>query len=475
MVRLDPPESKEDFLKSCLGFETLSSVDLDRYETLLVNEFIETIRFFVTQGLHSDKKLYLLLDRVIFQRHGYVLPDKFTIGQFLNIVQSTQNVSSSPVEDEILRGFCGFDVIEANRRFGSRRGLSHVEDDKNYRESLVSWMEKTFGTERKVLSLGTGKGVLEGVLKKRDHQVVCVEYDEAFAQISLRENRVETIVADARKLPVRKGIFDLVLINESLGTMGLDILKPAVALLQKRGSLLVVEYPCLAGKPYRESFAPIYRIPSHQIAGLLHYDGLTDIHVETFGPYNMALIYGNTSSPILDQISSSPVNLSDVLNAYKSGKAEDKHKVEEGYLEDLRQSDELKKGIINLLKSGVDEVFSDSKDDKLAVLNQILELAQKGEQHNADEYQALEDLLSPDLKRANLSDLEGISRIDEIDPLSEPMVFEGLVVLPSDRNLYVIGDTHGDSLSTEYIIGKIRDDLETGSQVVFLGTTSIMA
>ncbi|MBU1125106.1 MAG: proline dehydrogenase family protein, partial [Candidatus Omnitrophica bacterium] len=95
-VRLDPPKSKQDFLKRRLNKSVLAAVDEGLYERELGAEIVGTVEAIVSQGINPKKKLVIFDSiREIFVKRGYPLPAEFTVGEFLGIIPA-ERISFSP-------------------------------------------------------------------------------------------------------------------------------------------------------------------------------------------------------------------------------------------------------------------------------------------------------------------------------------------------------------------------------------------
>ena len=124
--------------------------------------------------------------------------------------------------------------------------LSLNADSSEYRAWLVQRIQEWAGGRHlRILSLGPGSGVLEEALKVAGHEIVAVEPDAQFAQ-SLREKQITVIEGDARNLvntDLAENSFDLILMSESLGALGLNVIGKAKPYLKPDGTLLIINLP----------------------------------------------------------------------------------------------------------------------------------------------------------------------------------------------------------------------------------------
>ncbi|RKY43746.1 MAG: hypothetical protein DRP81_06495, partial [Candidatus Omnitrophota bacterium] len=158
---------------------------------------------------------------------------------------------------------------------------------------------------------------------------------------------------------------------------------------------------------------------------------------------------------------------------------------EEVYLLHHEANNILEDGVIDFIKKTTENLFGASSDEKKEVLGEIIGKMKKAkgdkeEVKENEDYELLKSLLQKDLKKNK----EGRDTQKEIvdkflSRLNVQKIMEGkngklrikdIVLLPKEGILYVIGDTHGDSESTDWIIDRIRKDLEEKRAfVVFLG------
>jgi GNAT superfamily N-acetyltransferase len=149
---------------------------------------------------------------------------------------------------------------------------------------------------------------------------------------------------------------------------------------------------------------------------------------------------------------------------------------EEAYLSHARSIGKEEERIIEFIKDKAGKEFgADTDVDKKAHLDNLIRDVERPWDERADEeagqYELLQELLSQPVGVSGHIDLTG-KKLNAVK-ITTPVRDQGAVILPGEGILYVVGDTHGDSVSTRRIIDTInfRERVEKGEDIylVFLG------
>ncbi|MFA5088109.1 MAG: glycogen/starch synthase, partial [Candidatus Omnitrophota bacterium] len=212
-------------------------------------------------------------------------------------------------DDQMLRE-AGYDTsraIAANCTFPSdQSGLSWVNGHEEYRQRLINWMKRTFGEGLKVLSLASGRGDFEVALQQAGYQVTAVEVDSQFVNES-NDKGIVTYQGDARCLDditqIQGQQYDLIVINEALGTMGLGAVKGIIKYLKDGGRVFIGEY----AKNVPTGNAPVQRFDVETIESRLIRNCFVEVrNKQDADTEPMVWVYGTKQATGLERGSSQP-------------------------------------------------------------------------------------------------------------------------------------------------------------------------
>jgi len=90
-IQIDPPESKEEFLRRKLQKQKLTNQDMILYEDFLFQEIVEVLSVISLVHDFREKKLAFIDPvRAIFNQRGYAWFNKLTVEDFMKIVRSSE-------------------------------------------------------------------------------------------------------------------------------------------------------------------------------------------------------------------------------------------------------------------------------------------------------------------------------------------------------------------------------------------------
>ena len=110
---------------------------------------------------------------------------------------------------------------------------------------LRRWLIAKFSARQKmVLSIGCGSGELESELNQQGRKVVGLDICFEMLQTAGRRGLRNLVQGDARYLPFKSSVFDVVLFPESIGYFELGpVLAEVARVLKARGRILITAYP----------------------------------------------------------------------------------------------------------------------------------------------------------------------------------------------------------------------------------------
>ncbi|MFC1593008.1 UPF0489 family protein, partial [Candidatus Omnitrophota bacterium] len=114
-LRLDSPVDSREFLMRRLGKDSLTEQDLSKYDELLIEEYINVIKFLAQDRKISGIQL-ILLDEVkaLFKKQGIDVPENITMRGFVKLIESgnTPKVNAkTPNKEKINKGAMVKEVV----------------------------------------------------------------------------------------------------------------------------------------------------------------------------------------------------------------------------------------------------------------------------------------------------------------------------------------------------------------------------